>query len=193
MGRHDESASRGFDVPVTSAGAVDRSARWVGRVGALAVALGVGAAVVSVPLAAADTSGSAGSAGSGSPAEGRGSTSSVGMGTRSESRDGSATRRPRPSRGPRVGGDTVEVEATRARESTVLEVPRASAAVSVASPSRSVTTRSESVARVVADVPVMTALPASAVSAPNVSVRLASWLAGDGSDAVAGLAWSAVG
>ncbi|MBU3707459.1 MAG: hypothetical protein FGM50_12395, partial [Mycobacterium sp.] len=39
-------------------------ARYVGRVGALAVALGVGAAVVSMPAAFADTTGSAGSAGS---------------------------------------------------------------------------------------------------------------------------------
>ena len=36
-------------------------ARYVGRVGALAVALGVGAAIASMPVAAADTTGSAGS------------------------------------------------------------------------------------------------------------------------------------
>ena len=36
----------------------------IGRVGALAVALGVGSAIASMPMAFADTSGSAGSAGS---------------------------------------------------------------------------------------------------------------------------------
>ena len=39
-------------------------AQFVGRVGALAVALGVGAAVASVPVALADTTGSGGSTGS---------------------------------------------------------------------------------------------------------------------------------
>ena len=39
-------------------------ARYVGRVGALAVALGVGAAVAAVPVAFADTTGSSGSSGS---------------------------------------------------------------------------------------------------------------------------------
>jgi hypothetical protein len=41
-------------------------ARYVGRVGALAVALGVGAAVVSMPVAFADRQGSDGSTGSSS-------------------------------------------------------------------------------------------------------------------------------
>ena len=46
--------------------AASGSARYVGRVGALAVALGVGAAVLSMPAVAyADTTGSSGSAGSG--------------------------------------------------------------------------------------------------------------------------------
>ena len=36
-------------------------ARYVGRVGALAIALGVGSAVASMPMAFADTTGSAGS------------------------------------------------------------------------------------------------------------------------------------
>ena len=39
-------------------------ARYVGRVGALAVALGVGSAVAAIPVALADTTGSAGSTGS---------------------------------------------------------------------------------------------------------------------------------
>lgn len=46
--------------------AIPSYARYVGRVGALAVALGVGSAVAAVPLASADTTGSAGSTGSGS-------------------------------------------------------------------------------------------------------------------------------
>ena len=45
--------------------------RYVGRVGALAVALGVGSAVVSIPIALADTTGSSGSVGSGSSDESR--------------------------------------------------------------------------------------------------------------------------
>ncbi|MEI7546184.1 MAG: hypothetical protein WCJ53_15330, partial [Mycobacteriaceae bacterium] len=43
-----------------------RFAKYVGRVGALAVALGVGSGLAAMPLAFADTTGSAGSAGSGS-------------------------------------------------------------------------------------------------------------------------------
>ena len=44
--------------------ATSHSARYVGRVGLLAVALGVGAAVASMPTASADSTGSAGSSGS---------------------------------------------------------------------------------------------------------------------------------
>lgn len=43
-------------------------ARYVGRVGALAVVLGVGSAIASVPVAFADTTGSPGSTGSASDA-----------------------------------------------------------------------------------------------------------------------------
>ena len=52
-------------VPV-SEHAVTGYARYVGRVGALALALGIGSAVASMPIAFADTTGSGGSAGSGS-------------------------------------------------------------------------------------------------------------------------------
>ena len=44
--------------------AIPRSAVHVGRVGALAVALGIGSAIAAMPIAAADTAGSAGSASS---------------------------------------------------------------------------------------------------------------------------------
>lgn len=55
-----------------------RSSGYVGRVGALAVALGVGAVVVGLPgVAFADTSGSAGAAGASSS-----STGSRGVGSR---------------------------------------------------------------------------------------------------------------
>ena len=68
-------------------------ARYVGRVGALAVALGVGAAVVSMPAAFADTTGSAGSAGN-TESSSSSSTSSAGKAT-----GGSRT-----TRGNRPGG-----------------------------------------------------------------------------------------
>jgi len=44
--------------------AVPSTASYVGRVGALAVALGIGSAAASMPVALADTTGSAGSTGS---------------------------------------------------------------------------------------------------------------------------------
>ena len=60
-GRHRVSPGRVRVVDLGVGGPVmpSQGARYVGRVGALALALGVGAAVVAVPLAAADTSGSA--------------------------------------------------------------------------------------------------------------------------------------
>ena len=51
-------------------------ARVVGRVGALAVALGVGSAVAAMPMAFADTRGSAGSSGSGTSDTSAGSSAS---------------------------------------------------------------------------------------------------------------------
>ena len=80
VGRHRVAPGRVrvSDLGVGSA-SVSSTAGYVGRVGVLAVALGVGAAVVSMPLAVADSSGSSGSAGSvestGS-VSGRGSASS---------------------------------------------------------------------------------------------------------------------
>lgn len=49
-------------------------ARYVGRVGALAIALGVGSAVASMPVAFADTAGSAGSSTDASSSSSAGST-----------------------------------------------------------------------------------------------------------------------
>ena len=74
-------ASTAPDARFTSSRAVAPStvsgyARYVGRVGALAVALGVGAAVLPVAVAAADTTGSAGSTGSSSDAASSPSASS---------------------------------------------------------------------------------------------------------------------
>ena len=74
---------------VSSHPAASSYARYVGRVGALAVALGVGAAVVSMPAAFADTTGSAGSTGNADAS----STSSTGA-TKSSSRSGARTTRP---------------------------------------------------------------------------------------------------
>ena len=71
---------------VGAMGPVSRSyAAYVGRVGALAVALGVGSAVASVPVAFADTTGSAGSAGS-SSADAAGSGSGASESTKAPSR-----------------------------------------------------------------------------------------------------------
>jgi hypothetical protein len=63
-------------------------ARYVGRVGALAVALGVGAAVVSMPMAFADRQGSDGSTGSSSSGSADRPASSSGRGSRSGVRGG---------------------------------------------------------------------------------------------------------
>ena len=52
-----------FRVRKSHAAPESSSSRYVGRVGALAVALGIGAAVASMPIAAADTTGSGGSTG----------------------------------------------------------------------------------------------------------------------------------
>lgn len=60
--------------PSTAAG----SARYVGRVGALAVALGVGAAVASMPVAYADRQGSDGSTGTSSASESSDASSTAG-------------------------------------------------------------------------------------------------------------------
>ena len=64
-------------------------ARYVGRVGALAVALGVGSGLGSLQMAFADTTGSAGSSGSGSA---------------DSSSSSSSSRKSSPTRGPRAGG-----------------------------------------------------------------------------------------
>lgn len=60
----------------------DGVARYVGRVGALAVALGVGAVIGTMPMAAADTGGSPGSTGTGSASTGADSAAGNGPATR---------------------------------------------------------------------------------------------------------------
>lgn len=55
---------------VNNSSEVSAAARNIGRVGALAVALGVGSAVLAMPAVAADTAGSAGSSGDSSAAAG---------------------------------------------------------------------------------------------------------------------------
>ena len=66
-------------------------ARYVGRVGALAVVLGVGSAIASVPVAFADTTGSPGSTGSGSDTSSAGASTSTSSRPPARSRGGSRT------------------------------------------------------------------------------------------------------
>ena len=75
-----ESASRGY-------------ATHVGRVGALAVALGVGSAVVAVPVALADTTGSGGSTGSSDSADASASSGSSGSSATKPARGATRTGR----------------------------------------------------------------------------------------------------
>ena len=62
------------------------TARYVGRVGALAVAFGVGSAAAAMPLAFADTTGSGGSTGSNADSSAGASSSSSSSSSRAESR-----------------------------------------------------------------------------------------------------------
>ena len=75
-----------------SKGAGPRYARYVGRIGALAFALGVGSAVASIPVAFADTTESHGSAGASASASSAGSGTTPSRGaSRTPKRPGAAT------------------------------------------------------------------------------------------------------
>lgn len=82
------------------------AARYVGRVGALAVALGVGAAVASMPVAFADPTGSDGSTGTAS------SNPSSDSGQPSSRDTSQPDRHPRPGDGPGDGGSPATGPAT---------------------------------------------------------------------------------
>ena len=78
---------RSSSAATESASATSVYARSIGRVGALAIALGVGSAAAAMPVAFADTTGSGGSTGSGSSAS-RDSGSSARSDSRARSRAG---------------------------------------------------------------------------------------------------------
>ena len=106
-------------------------AHYVGRVGALAVALGVGAAIASMPVAAADTTGSAGSSSDTSSASSgsSGSATSPARTRRSGARTGSDAGVGSDGKaGARASGAaTVSVETRTRHQRQVSAVPSAAA------------------------------------------------------------------
>ena len=173
----------------------------IGRVGALAVALGVGSVIASMPVASADTTGSAGAAG----AAASDSSAPAKAGPRGARGAASAA-----SAGSAVRGAGVARAKNRGVRPDVVVPAGVSVGVKVAatgvSPHLDVLSESSSatadpvspVFSPAPDVPVISALPqaASAGSASGVGANVLSWLGSDGSDGgspvASPLEWAAV-
>ncbi|TXI37833.1 MAG: hypothetical protein E6Q56_09940, partial [Mycobacterium sp.] len=164
---------------------VSHSAGYVGRVGALAVALGVGSAVAAVPVAFADSSGSEGSSAvSGERGGASGATSSS---TRTPSRGGrsGAVAGPRQSDADTSDAAT-SVDAPRTASGRSGEAAQDAADERVTSRLRSAGEDVEAEA-VAAEAPSMTAAP----EVPPVASPISSWLGSRNGGAPEAVAWSA--
>ena len=194
-------------------------ARYVGRVGALAIALGVGSAVASMPMAFADTTGSAGSSADNSSTGATKSTSPSrrsGHGASAPASDSAGS-----PASPRSGGSTPAAAAPRRNNSAPVSAPSPAVGDSIdttpdSTPARSVVadTPAESATPTHNDAPApstpadevasVAAAPSPAAAAPRATAsasvntlgsNLLSWLAtsgnGDG-PAVAPLMWTAL-
>lgn len=183
------------------------SARYVGRVGALAVALGIGSIAGSLPMAFADTTGSAGATGTDASANGSPPSTKASRGR--PATPSSAANSPRsgalvsPAPALRHNDAPGAPEVRHAPTVVPAEAPRTSVADQPAKPVATLAAAGayES-APVTAPVPVAIARPAAAHhSASSVTraagsvaatANLLSWLATGGGQEAAPLAWTAL-
>lgn len=164
----------------------------IGRVGALAVALGIGSAVVAVPLALADTSGSEGSSAvSGQRGGSAGTASSAIRPSGRGARSGGAGEQPAAvsgGRGPQVSEAATPAVDERTDSRLQASVATESAPEPVAvEPDSAVAVDDVEQPPVAAEPPVMSAAP----TVPSVSPGLVKWLGSRDGNSPGAVAWSA--